>query len=462
MYEYERHEQGARSTKLSLALGTLLALGATTVSSSPGDRGAPVPADIAALAAQVEPKVVAWRRDIHQNPELGNRELRTAGIVAAHLRSLGLEVQTGVAHTGVVGILRGRSASPVVALRADMDALPVKELAEVPFASRARAPYNGREVDVMHACGHDAHTAILMGVAEVLATRRAALPGTVKFLFQPAEDSRPDGEEGGAPEMIRAGALEDPKVDVIFGLHVGPLPHGTIGYRPQGAMASVSVFTISVTGKQTHGAMPWAGVDPVPIAAQIVLGLQTIVSRQLDLTAAPAIVTIGTLAAGTQNNIIPGRVEMTGTFRTFSPGATADVAARIRRTAESIATAAGATAAVSVSDATPVVYNDPALTARALPVLEHAAGRDRVVLMPPFTVGEDFAFYQERVPGLFFFLGISAPGADPARAAPNHSPYFTVDDSALVVGVRALAGLATSALRSGTPTTSSAAARTAR
>jgi amidohydrolase len=430
-----------------LVLPVFLVPWASTCLGSPAGRRVQPRSDIEALAASVEPKVVAWRRDVHQHPELGNREVRTAALVAEHLRSLGLEVRTGVAHTGVVGVLRGRSASPVVALRADMDALPVKELVDVPFASRVRAEYNGREVDVMHACGHDAHTAILMGVAEVLAARREALPGTVEFIFQPAEDSRPDGETGGAAEMIRSGVLDRPRVDAIFGLHVGPLPHGTIAYRPQGAMAGVSVFTISVTGRQTHGALPWAGVDPIPVAAQIILGLQTIVSRQLDLTAAPAVLTIGTLSAGTQNNIVPAKVDMSGTLRTFTPAAREDVATRIRRTAEGIASAAGATATVSLSDnSTPVVFNDPALTARMVPVLERAAGRDHVIVMPPLTVGEDFAFYQEKVPGLFLFLGTSAPGADPARAAPNHSPHFTVDDSALVVGVRALSSLAVSYL----------------
>ncbi len=438
----ERWAQSGRLVRF-LILPVFLALWARTGLGGPGERPVPPRTDIEILAANVQPKVVAWRRDIHQHPELGNREVRTAALVAAHLRSLGLEVTTGVAHTGVVGILRGRSASPVVALRADMDALPVKELADVPFASRVRAEYNGRELDVMHACGHDAHTAILMGVAEVLSARRTTLPGTVKFVFQPAEDSRPDGEAGGAAEMIKAGVLDRPKVDAIFGLHVGPLPHGTIAYRPQGAMAAVSVFTIAVTGRQTHGAMPWAGVDPIPIAAQIILGLQTIVSRQLDLTAAPAVLTIGTLSAGTQNNIIPAKVSMSGTFRTFVPAAREDVATRIRRTAESIASGAGGTVEVSFSDnGTPVVFNDPSLTARMVPVLERVAGRDRLMVMPPFTVGEDFAFFQEKVPGLFIFLGTSAPGADPAKAAPNHSPYFTVDDSALVVGVRALSSLA--------------------
>jgi amidohydrolase len=437
-------ERRARFGRLvRLLILPFLAQWASTGLGSPREGPVPPLRGIERLAANVEPKVVAWRRDIHQHPELGNREVRTAALVAAHLRSLDLEVTTGVAHTGIVGILRGRSASPVVALRADMDALPVKELADVPFASRVRAQYNGRDVDVMHACGHDAHTAILMGVAEVLSARRTTLPGTVKFVFQPAEDSRPDDEAGGAAEMIKAGVLDRPKVDAIFGLHVGPLPHGTIGYRPQGAMAAVSVFTISVTGRQTHGAMPWAGVDPIPIAAQIILGLQTIVSRQLDLTSAPAVLTIGTLSAGTQNNIVPAKVNMSGTFRTFVPAAREDMATRIRRTAESIASGAGATAEVSFSDnGTPVVFNDPSLTARMVPVLERMAGEDHLMLMPPFTAGEDFAFYQERVPGLFIFLGTSAPGADPARAAPNHSPYFTVADSALVVGVRALSALA--------------------
>jgi amidohydrolase len=437
-----RTGHSARTSGLAILIALCAAPGA-------GADGRPriSPDDIDALARSVESKVVAWRRDIHQHPELGNRELRTAGLVASHLRSLGLDVTTGVAHTGVVALVRGRTPSPVVALRADMDALPVKELADVPFASRVRAEYNGREVDVMHACGHDAHTAILMGVAEVLAARRGDLPGTIKLIFQPAEDSRPDGEDGGAAAMIRAGVLDDPKVDAIFGLHVGPLPHGTIGYRPQGAMAGVSVFSITVEGRQTHGAMPWAGVDPIPLAAQVILGLQTIVSRQLDLTAAPAILTIGTLAAGTQNNIIPARVDMTGTLRTFTPAGREDAAMRVRRTAEAIARGAGGSATVSFSDdATPAVFNDPALTARMVPVLERVAGPERASVIPPLTVGEDFAFYQEKVPGLFFFLGTNAPGADPSKAAPNHSPHFTVDDSALLVGVRALASLAVSYL----------------
>lgn len=396
-------------------------------------------AEVDRRAAQVQGKVVAWRRDIHAHPELGNRETRTAELVAQHLRSLGIEVRTGVARTGVVGVLRGGRPGPVVALRADMDALPVTEEVDVPFASKVRATYNGQEVGVMHACGHDAHVAMLMGAAEVLAGMRNNLAGTVTFIFQPAEEGAPAGETGGAEVMVAEGALDNPKVAAIFGLHVFPYPVGEIRYRPGGAMASSNVLRIVVRGRQTHGAQPWAGVDPIVVAAQIVIGLQTITSRQVDITTAPAIVTIGAINGGVRFNIIPDSVVMVGTIRAFDTAVQRDIHERVRRTAESIAQSAGATAQVTIDAGIPVTYNDPALTERMLPTLRRVAGAANVRLAPPLTTAEDFSRYQERIPGLFFFLGITPPGTDPRTVAPNHSPRFFVDEAALPVGVRALA-----------------------
>ena len=417
----------------------VIALGFATTLRAQSSR---LDAEVDRRAAQVQGKVVAWRRDIHAHPELSNRETRTAELVAQHLRSLGIEVRTGVAHTGVVGVLRGGKPGPVVALRADMDALPVTEEVDVPFASKVRATYNGQEVGVMHACGHDTHTAMLMGVAEVLAGMRNDLPGTVKFIFQPAEEGAPAGEQGGAELMITEGALENPKPDAIFGLHVFPYPAGDIRYRAGPIMASADAFHIVVRGRQTHGAIPWAGIDPVVIASQIVLGLQTIISRQVDLTAAPAIVTVGVINAGVRYNIIPDSVVMSGTIRTFDAAVRRDVHDRVRRTAESIAQSAGASAVVAIDTGAAVTYNDPALTESILPTLRAVAGASHVALGPPITAAEDFSRYQQRIPGVFFFLGITPPGTDPAKAAPNHSPRFYVDEAALPVGVRALAHIA--------------------
>jgi len=399
-------------------------------------------AEIDRRAAQVVGKVVAWRRDIHEHPELSNREVRTAQIVAEHLRALGLEVRTGVAHNGVVGVLRGGRPGPVVALRADMDALPVTEQVDVPFASKVRVTYNGQDVGVMHACGHDAHVAILMGVAEVLAGMRRDLPGTVKFIFQPAEEGVPTGEDGGAAMMIAEGALENPKPGAIFGLHVFPYPAGDLMYRSGGIMASADVLRIVVRGRQTHGAQPWSGIDPIVVTSQIVLGLQTITSRQVDITAAPAIVTIGAVNGGVRNNIIPDSVVMIGTIRAFDAAMRRDIWMRVRRTAEGIAQSAGATAIVTIDSGPPVTYNDPTLTERMAPTLRRVAGNDRVGISDPKTPAEDFSRYQEKIPGLFFFLGITPPGTDPKSAAPNHSPRFFVDEAALPVGVRALSHLA--------------------
>jgi amidohydrolase len=394
------------------------------------------------LASDLEDKVIAWRRDIHQYPELSNREFRTAKLVADHLRALNLEVTTGVAHTGVVGILRGGSGERVVALRADMDALPVTEAVDLPFASTVRANYNGQEVGVMHACGHDAHTAILMGVAEVLSKVADRLPGTVKFIFQPAEEGAPAGEEGGAELMIREGVFDDPRPSAIFGLHVVPLPAGLIGYRSGPALASSDRLRIIVRGRQTHGAVPWRGVDPITVASQIVTGLQTIVSRQVDLTVAPAVISLGRIEGGVRENIIPDEVQMLGTIRALHPEGRELLHLRIRNTAEKIAESAGATAEVIIDKGYPVTVNDANLTEAMVPVLQRVFGKSRVIPVPPLTVAEDFSFYQQQVPGMFYLLGITPPGISPADAPPNHSPHFCIDESALVVGVRSLSHLA--------------------
>ena len=393
-------------------------------------------------AAQVESKVIAWRQDIHQHPELGNREFRTAELVAAHLKSLGMEVQTGVAHTGVVGLLRGGQPGPVVALRADMDALPVTEAVDLPFASKAKGTYEGKEVGVMHACGHDAHVAILMGVAEVLSGMKAQLPGTVKFIFQPSEEGAPQGEEGGAVLMVKEGVLENPSPAAIFGLHVGPNEVGKIGYRPGPCMASADKFRIVVHGRQTHGASPWKGVDPIVVAAQIILGLQTIESRQVDVTLEPSVLTIGAIHGGVRFNIIPDSVEMVGTIRTFDEAMREDIHQRLTRTAELIAQSSQASAQVLIEKLYPVTINDEKLTTAMLPTLRKVAGEENVLLRPKKTAAEDCSFYQQKIPGLFFFLGITPKGVDVNTAPPNHSPLFHIDESGLVLGVRALAHLA--------------------
>jgi amidohydrolase len=399
---------------------------------------------IDAAAAAIEPRVIAWRRDLHEHPELGNREFRTAEVVRAHLQQLGLdEVKTQVAHTGVVGLLKGGLPGPTVALRADMDGLPVTEDVDVPFASKARATWNGAEVGVMHACGHDCHVAILMGVAEVLVGMRAQLRGSVKFIFQPAEEMPPEGEEGGAALMIREGALEHPVPKAIFGLHVtSRLPVGVIGYRPGPTMASADKFRIAVHGKQTHGAAPWLGVDPIVTAAQVVLGLQTVVSRGVDIAREPAVVTVGTIRGGVRHNIIPDTVEMEGTIRTFDEEMRDDIHERVKTLAESVSRGSRAGCTVCIDKNYPVTVNDPALTAAMLPTLERVAGAGRVRLIPKVTGAEDFSFFQRIIPGLFFFVGVVPLGEDPAQAYSNHSPRFFVDEKSLLLGVRVLATLA--------------------
>lgn len=398
-------------------------------------------AEIDRRAKDLEARVVAWRRDIHQHPELGNREFRTSKLVADHLQRLGLEVRTGVGKTGVVGLLRGGRPGPVVALRADMDALPVTEEVDLPFKSTVKASYNGQEVGVMHACGHDAHVAILMGVAELLTAIRAEIPGTVKFIFQPAEEGPPVGEEGGAPLMLKEGAFENPKVDAVFGLHVFPMEVGHVEYRSGGLMASSDNFYITVKGRQTHGALPWAGIDPIVAASQIVLGLQTLTSRQTDLTLTPAVVTVGMMRGGIRTNIVPDSVELAGTIRTFDEKVRADLHQRLTRTAESIAAASGATAMVRIQKMTPVTWNDPALTGRMIPTLERVLGTDRVKVGQLTTTAEDFSFFQQAAPGLLFFIGVT-PKDRLGQAAPNHSPRFFVDEGVLVPGMRAMASLA--------------------
>ncbi|HEX9452265.1 MAG TPA: amidohydrolase [Burkholderiales bacterium] len=400
-------------------------------------------AQVDAAAAALEARVIGWRRDFHRHPELSNREIRTAGVVAEHLRALGLEVQTGVAHTGVVALLDSGKPGPVIALRADMDALPVAEQVDLPFASKERTTFNGQEVGVMHACGHDCHVAMLMGVAALLSGMKMQLQGRIKFIFQPAEEGPPAGEEGGAALMIKQGVLENPKPDVIFGLHVfAGVEAGTIAYRPGPAMASSDRIRITVNGRQTHGALPWRGVDPIVISSQIVLGLQTIVSRQVDLTLEPAVVSIGAIKGGVRDNIIPDAVEMLGTVRTFNEEMRADIHDRVRKTVELIAQSAGASAQVYFDNAYPVTVNDIPLTERMVPTLERVAGKGKVFIGQKITGCEDFSYYQQKVPGFFYFIGITPRGVDRKESAPNHSPRFFVDESALLLGVRSLSHLA--------------------
>jgi amidohydrolase len=390
------------------------------------------------------PKVVAWRRDFHEHPELSNHEVRTAGVVAAHLKALGMEVRTGVGGTGVVGILRGGRPGKIVALRADMDALPVVEQVDLPFKSTVRTTYNGQDVGVMHACGHDMHTAMLMGAAEVLSSMRAQIPGTVMFVFQPDEEGEA-GKPQGAQAMLADGVFAKEKPDAIFGLHVGitPAEAGTLTYRANGFMAASDFFRIVVHGRQTHGATPWDGVDPVVASAAIVNGLQTIVSRQAKLTVGPAVVTVGALNAGVRNNIIPDSAVLLGTVRTFDPAMRDDIGKRLERTAKLVAESQGATADVSIQRMTPVTANDAALTARMVPTLVRVAGASNVREGLPVTGAEDFGYFAEQVPALFVFLGVRPKGSPESAFVSNHSPKFFADEAAMPTGVRTLVALAT-------------------
>ncbi|HXT69592.1 MAG TPA: amidohydrolase [Vicinamibacterales bacterium] len=399
-------------------------------------------ADVDRLVAAVEPELIQWRRHLHENPELSNRETETAKYVVERLKSFGLAPKSGIAKTGVVAVLTGGRPGPVVALRADMDGLPVREETGLPFASKASGEYEGNKVGVMHACGHDTHVAMLLAVAKVLTQMKDRLPGTVKFVFQPAEEGAPPAEgTAGAELMVNEGVMQNPKVDAIFGLHVfANVPTGTISYRSGPFMAAADRFDITITGKQTHGSSPWKGVDPIVVGAQIVSSLQTIVSRSVDITSLPAVVTVGQFQSGIRNNIIPDTARLVGTIRTFDPLVQEDIHVRVKRIAEGIASGAGAKVDVIIRKGPPVTANDPALTAKMLPTLERIAP-GKVKVSEFITGAEDFTFFQKQAPGLFFFLGITPPD-QVGKAPANHSPLFIVDEKALPTGVRALANLA--------------------
>jgi amidohydrolase len=398
--------------------------------------------DVDAAAAKLMPRVIEWRRHLHRYPELSNREVKTAKYVEDHLRKLGLEVRTGIAKTGVVGILKGAQPGPVIGLRADMDALPVTERNSLPFASKETAEFNGQRVGVMHACGHDTHVAMLMGAAELLAGMKDKVKGTVVFIFQPAEEGPPAGEEGGAPLMVKEGVMDNPKIEAIFGVHINSSTEaGTIRYKPGAIMASSDWFEIKVKGRQTHGAYPWAGVDPIAVASQIYTGLQMIVSRRSELTKAPVVITVGRINGGVRENIIPEELTMGGTIRTLDSGMQKDVHAKVRETATKIAESMGAVAEVSIDTKTLVTFNDPALVQRMLPSLQKAAGKDNVRETEWVTGAEDFSFFHQKVPGFYFVVGGMPKGQDPAKAPPHHTPDFYLDDSRLDVGVKAFANI---------------------
>lgn len=396
-----------------------------------------IESQVESAVEKIEPKCIAWRRDLHQHPELSNREFRTSKIIADHLRSLGMEVKESIAKTGVVGILRGGKPGPVIGLRADMDALPVTERTDLPFASKEKSNFNGQEVGVMHACGHDTHVAMLMSVAEILAGMKKDLAGTVKFVFQPAEEGPPIGEEGGAPLMVKEGVLDNPKVDVMFGLHINAqTPVGQIKYREQGMMAASDWFTITIHGKQSHGAQPWLGVDPVVIGTQIIQGLQTIVSRQSELTRDPVVISTTIFKAGVRENIIPEEVTLSGTIRTLDTAMQKDIWMRIERTAKNIAEASGATADVKIESKTLVTYNDPLLARQMIPSLQKATNNNAII-MDAQTGAEDFSFFAAKVPSLFFYVGGMPSGKDPKQTAAHHTPDFYIDESGMKTGIKA-------------------------
>ncbi|WP_047245547.1 amidohydrolase [Maribacter thermophilus] len=385
----------------------------------------------------IEDKVIEWRRYFHEHPELSNREFKTAEKIAEHLKSLGIEVETGIAHTGVVGILKGKKPGKVVALRADMDALPVTERNDLPFKSNATSEYMGEEVGVMHACGHDTHVAILMGVAEVLSKNKDKIKGTVKFIFQPAEEGAPPGEEGGAALMVKEGVLKNPDVDAIFGLHINSqTPVGMIRYKSGGTMAAAQVFEIKVKGKQSHGSQPWSGVDPILISAKIIDGLQTIVSREMNLTNEAAVITVGKISAGVRSNIIPESAEMIGTIRTLDYDMKDKLNKRMVEMVSTIAQAYGGEATCTITEATDITYNHPELVEQMLPTIKRVAGAENTVAQKAVTGAEDFSYFQREVPGFFFFLGGMTPGN--TESYPHHTPDFRVDDSGLLLGVKAL------------------------
>lgn len=398
--------------------------------------------EINQAAEKALPQVVEWRRHIHQNPELGNREFKTAEYIAQNLRKMNLEVRANVAKTGVVGILKGDLPGATIGLRADMDALPVTERTDVPFKSNVKTEYNGTQVGVMHACGHDSHVAMLLGAAQVLSQMKSKLRGTIVFIFQPAEEGAPAGEEGGAALMVKEGVMDNPKIDAIFGIHINSqTPIGQIKYKTGAFMASSDWFTIKVKGKQTHGAYPWSGVDPIATAAQIVNGLQMIVSRQSELPKSPVVITVGKINAGVRENIIPEELTMAGTIRVLDEAMQTEVHAKIKRTAESIAESMGAIAEVTIERKTPITYNTPALVEQSLPSLARAIGAENVQPADWVTGAEDFAFYRQKAPAFFFNVGGMPAGKNPKDAAPHHTPDFYIDDSRLDVGVKAFANL---------------------
>ena len=385
--------------------------------------------------ADIENKVIEWRRDFHQNPELSNREFKTAAKIEAHLRSLGMEVQTGIAHTGVVGILKGKKPGKVLALRADIDGLPVPERADLPFKSTAKGEFRGEEVPVMHACGHDTHIAILMGVAEIMAKNTDKIKGTIKFIFQPAEEGAPPGEEGGAKMMVEEGVLKNPDVDAIFGLHIGSgQPVNTIAYRSGGIMAAVNSFEINVKGKQSHGSTPWTSVDPIMASVKIIDGLQTLVSREMPLTQEAVVLSIGKISSGVRSNIIPETAQIIGTLRTLDANMQSQIHKRMKEMVPAIAKAYRAEATITIDEGYPITYNDPELTAQMLPSLQKAAGADNVFDIKAITGAEDFSFFQKEIPGLYFFLGGKTPGE--TEAFPHHTPDFYIDESGLLLGVK--------------------------
>lgn len=418
-----------------LLLFTIILLSVSSLSAQEADQ------ELMASAEAIEPQVIEWRRDFHEHPELSNREFETAKKIAAHLESLGIEVQTGIAKTGVVGILKGDNPGKVVALRADIDALPVTERNDLPFKSNVKDTFLGQETGVMHACGHDTHTAILMGVAQILSNNKDKINGTVKFIFQPAEEGPPPGEEGGAKLMIKEGTLKNPDVDAIFGLHINSAtPVGTIAYKPGGTMAAVERFVINVKGKQTHGSQPWGGVDPIYISAKVIDGFQSIISRESELTKEAAVITVGKITAGVRFNIIPETAEMIGTVRTLDPDMKTLIVKRMTEMTEGLAKTYGGSATIDFQNQTSITFNDLDLTAQMLPTLQNVAGEDHVKLVKATTGGEDFSFFQEEVPGVYFFLGGMTPGTK--EAFPHHTPDFMIDESGLVLGVKALSQMA--------------------
>ncbi|MBL0741739.1 amidohydrolase [Chryseolinea lacunae] len=421
-------------TKFFLSLaGALLAL--TTIAQV----NPKLQAKVEEQAKQLEPKLIEWRRHFHQYPELSDHEVKTAAYIAEHLKKLGIEVQTGVARTGVVGLLKGPKPGPVIALRADMDALPVTERNSLPFASKEKTIFNGQETGVMHACGHDTHVAVLMAVAEILSQNKSELKGTIKFIFQPAEEGSVPGETGGADLMVREGVLDNPKVDVIFGMHIQSIsPLGKITYRPAGMMAASDWFTIKVKGRQSHGAAPWMGIDPIVVSAQIVNGLQTIISRQTDLTKEAAVITVGKFQAGVRENIIPEEAVLSGTIRTLDVDMQKLIHEKIKLTATKIAESAGATADVTIENKTPVTFNNIALTEKMVASLQRAAGAANVASIHAVTGAEDFGFYQQKIPGFFFFVGAMPPDQDPNKVPAHHTPDFMIDERGMLTGLKAM------------------------